>query len=337
VLSGLAGTVASSYFGWLPAPLDAVALGFYFSLGLFWLATGILYMLGRNLAVAATTLIGLGVVALLYRAFRIDLLAAQLCGIFAAAGFAFAISLLFLNRNLNDKNEVVRRQSAGHVLYFLWPYFAYGCLYYVFLFCDRVLAWTARTESALLPLQFRGDYESALDVALFAFILQVGWVQSAARGFYRDLQVAQNLFEIDQVRCFNQRLRVVYWKKALAFMPLATVSSVVVYKIAMISGFLAGPTAPRVAIWALLGYTFLVFGLWNVALLFSLSRPLLVLKSIVIACFTDIVSGYLFSRAGSYHHAIIGFTAAALIFAALSSYHLVRTFRRLDYYYFASL
>ncbi|MDQ6707110.1 MAG: exopolysaccharide Pel transporter PelG, partial [Acidobacteriota bacterium] len=191
LLFGLLGVAVTAYFNWFPSRLAWLAAAFYSSLTLLWLSMGILYMLEKNMLVAAAALMGIANVALLHRAFGLDLLLSQMISIVLAAGFGIAVAMLTLKRWSRDRPGEVVREPAGRTIYYLWPYFAYGCLYFLFLFGDRLLAWTARTEVSGQLFQFRGSYEAAQDVALFAFIFQVGWVHSATVRFFKRLKACQ--------------------------------------------------------------------------------------------------------------------------------------------------
>ena len=336
VLLGVAGIAVNAYFDWLPSPLDALAVAFYMSLSLFWLATGILYMLDQNLLVAAATAVGIGSVCLLHLLFQMDLLAAQALGICAAAVFAFSMAAALLRRKSRGDTGRARRPSFRRTFYFVAPYFGYGCLYYLFLFADRLLAWTAHTGNSPPGVQFRGDYETGLVVGLLAFIVLVGWVHSAVVCFYSRLKSAQKNFTIFRLAEFNSLLTGYYYKKAASFLPLAAAESAAVYGVAYLLGLFADPVIHRAAIWSLAGFPFLVWGLWNVSLLFALSRPLPALAAIGCAFLADAGAGYALSRIGPYYFAVIGFTLGAVVFAGVSGYHTAKTFRRLDYYHFAS-
>ncbi len=324
------------YFDWIPQSLGLVAAAFHLSLSLFWLSTGMLYMLGRNLTVGATALAGIAGVFVLHRGLGLPLLAAQIVAILSATALAFRIAAHLLRRQAKGDPGHRARSPLGKRFYFAWPYFVYGSLYYVFLFADRLLTWTARTEGAAWPIQFRAGYESAQDLALFAFILQVGWVHAATVDFYHRLTAAQKNFTIAQLPEFNQELTDFYHRKLLSFVPLALMPSAIVYLVGRSYGFFDGLVNPKVALWSLAGFPFLVLSLWNVSLLFGLSRPLYVVWAIASACAADVGIGYLLSRMGSYEQAVAGFTVGAVCFAAVSSYCARKTLRRLDYYYFAS-
>lgn len=328
--------VHSAFFGALPYPLDWTATGFHLALGLFWLGTGVLYMLEKNLLVAASAVTGIAVVGVLHRLLQVGLVPSQLAGILVAAVFATAVSKRVLDQRARKDTGRVHRLMPLRMLYLTAPYIVYGFLYYLFLFADRLMAWSAQTGSASLPIVFRGDYELPLDIALFAFVLEVGWVHSSMLRFYDVLQSAQQDFEIHQARPFNAEMRRFYRRRLAMFLPMAAAMSLVVWIIAKLAGMLNGPITAPVVLLALAGYPFLVIGLWNVSLLFALSLPVAVLPAMAIGTLVDAGAGYLLSRLLSYEWAVAGFTLGAFAFAAISSAAVYRRFHNLDYYYFAS-
>jgi hypothetical protein len=328
--------IHSAFFGALPHPLDWTATGFHLTLGLFWLGTGVLYMLEKNLLVAASAVIGIVVVGVLYRLLHLGLVPSQLTGILIAATFASWMAKHLLRKRARFDTGRVHRLMPLRTLYLTAPYIVYGCLYYVFLFADRLLAWSAQTESSSLALQFRGDYELPLDIALFAFVVQVGWVHSSMLRFYDVLQSSQQNCEIDHVEQFNREMRRFYAGRILRFLPLALVMSAMIWGIAYFAGLLQGQITERVVLLALAGYPFLVIALWNVSLLFALSLPTAVLPAMLIGTVVNAGTGYLLSRLISYEWSVAGFTAGALAFAMISSATVYLRFRELDYYYFAS-
>lgn len=333
---GLAGLAVSVYLDWFPSGLCFVAALFYLSLSLLWMGTGVLYMLKRNLLVAAAVILGIATVVVLYRGLGMNLLAAQILSINLSAAIAFGASFIILRQQSGNETGVAVRVPPGKTLYYLWPYFLYGSLYYVFLFSDRLLAWTARTDVSGLLIQFRGSYEAAQDVALFAFIFQVGWVYFATVRFYDRLKDRQQQMAAAQSEEFNRVLTDYYWRMGVGFMPLAIVTTITVYVCALGFGFLSDPLHWRVMQWSFAGYALLVLSLRNVSLLFALSRPLCVLWAIACACAVNIGIGYLLSRFGTYDRAVIGFAIGAAVFASMSTWYSLQTLRRLDYYYVVS-
>jgi hypothetical protein len=336
LLLGVIGIAAGVYLELMPAKLCPVAAAFYFSLCLLWLSTGLLYMLQKSLMVALAVLLGIGLVVLLNGVFGVPLLAAQITAILIASVSGIIFAGYLLRQLAQGDPTSPRRESIGKILYYVTPYFAYGCLYYLFLFSDRLLAWTARTELSGMPIQFRGAYEAAQDMALFAFIIQVGWVHWATARFYKYLKTCQEELGMREFEEFNRRLRACYWKIGRQFVPICIGASIAGFLWAWFTGALNDALHIKVMIWSLVGYMFLVPSLRNVSLLFALSRPGYVLLATTCACGVNIVLGYLLSRFVGYEEAIAGFAFGALAFAGLSTVYSLRVLNRLDYHYLTS-
>jgi uncharacterized membrane protein len=334
--SALFGLAHNALFAGLPYPLLWTATAFHLALGVFWLATGVLYMLEQNLLVTVAALTGIAVVGLLHMLLGVGLIPSQLAGIVIAAVFAAAVSRWLLRKRAATEAGRVHRLIPWRTLYLTAPYILYGCLYYLFLFSDRVMAWSAQTSSASLPILFRGDYELPLDIALFAFVLEVGWVHSSMLRFYAVVGTSQRSCEIELVHKFNEAMRRFYIGRVVRFLPLAVAMSLFVWSIARASGLLEGSIAQRVLLPALAGYPFLVIALWNVSLLFALSQPKAVLPAIACGLIANSTVGYMLSRLVSYEWAVTGFAIGALTFAAVSSAAVLRRFRDLDYFNFAA-
>jgi hypothetical protein len=330
-------SVANSYFQWLPVDLFAWCATFSLCIGLYLLVSGVLYVLEAELFIAVGTLLGIGIVALLLSLTHLPLLLCQVSGITAATATCLFVARYRFKRLRGNALGDVRLPSLGRLLYMLWPYFVYGVLYYSFLFADRVIAWSARTQSASLPLQFRGEYETALDVCLFAFVLQVGWIHAGLVRFYRIVDSEQKRLYVNAREQFRRSMAAFYGRQILVFAVLFLGSTGAVGWAIHKSHALQAILLSRVALFALAGTPFLAIGLWNIALLFALSRPNLVIIATAWALAANICVGYLLSRLGSYDLAITGFDAGAFVLACISTWSCRRMLTNCDYHFFAAI
>jgi hypothetical protein len=219
--------------------------------------------------------------------------------------------------------------------YLVWPFFIYGILYYVLLFGDRLAAWTAETYAAPLAVQFRGDYETAINVGLFMFVVVAGWVHSATAAFYAVINRSLRKHLVSQTQEFRTDVFGFYKKYALTLAALGSGVGLVTFWGGRQVGLLRDQMTVELAAWSLAGYVLLLLGLWNVNLLFGLSSPLAAVRSAAIACLADLAVGYVCSRLGGYEYAVLGFFAGGAVFAGVSTVFLTRAFRELDYRYFA--
>ncbi|MBV8551439.1 MAG: hypothetical protein JOY54_09070 [Acidobacteriaceae bacterium] len=331
-----AGFAANLYFGWLPFTILSWCAAFHVGIGAYLLISGILYVLDGELLVALATALGTALVIVLHLVLRAPLLPSQITGIFAATGICIA-STAFRFRKLRRGSACLSQlPSPGRLVYMLWPYFIYGLLYYAYLFADRMIAWSAATETSSLPFQFRGDYETSLDMCLFAFIVQVGWVHIGLVRFYRIVTQKEMHFQITARRKMVDAIKSFYNQQIAVFGILFVISSVgVVFTVKQIHA-LEAMMLFRVVLLGLIGIPLLAVGLWNIALLFALSRPTYVLTSVAWALLSDICAGYVLSRLFSYDLAIVGFDIGSAALVCISGWFCRRLFNNFDYHYFAA-
>jgi hypothetical protein len=334
--SGVVLFALARFYTWLPSPFDGAAVAFHLSLGLLWLATGILHMLERNIWTATATAMGTLFVVAMHRVWEIELASAQILGILIAAGVAFS-ACFFLLRNGRQKHRGhPRPQSFAFDAYIAWPHFLFGTFYYVLVFADRLLAWTVPDIGAPSSLQFRGDYETALDLALIAFVLQVGNVRSSTATFFHNLISAQKQLGIGRRGALIRQMKNVYIARSMGFLGVAAVTSIALYTAVAHATILTNDHSYIALIWALFGFSCLVSALWNTSLLLRLAQSSDVLGALIPAILLNIVLGYALTRLGTYHDAAVGFATGALCYALLTTRSVLRRMQSIDYYYFAS-
>ena len=304
-------------------------------LGLLWLGCGGLYVISRAIWIAGSTLAGIAVVAILHLGLGVSLPSAQLAAVAVAAGISISATWHWFRCRWQGPLPTSSIAPLRE-LYLAAPYFAYGALYYLFLFADRLIAWTAHTNAAALPLQFRGDYETALDLAMAAFVLQMGWVNASLAGFHRTVAGVQRATPAGHYDRFNTALREFYWWRLARVAAFGFASSGLVYFLVARFDLLPFANMRAVLVIALAAYPIVVAGLWNTSLLFTLGHPLPVLTSVSLGAAASLVCGYLLTRTGSYDASVVGFLVGAFMFSSLSCLSILRLFGKLDSHYYAS-
>ncbi|MBI4889379.1 MAG: hypothetical protein HY821_02060 [Acidobacteria bacterium] len=334
--AAVAALLFNAQFGWLSGELAWLAASFCIAMGALWIGTGILYIVEAPLHVTAATVYGITVVFILHRALGMSLLESQILGVLTAALAAFLTGFLILRkRHTGDASRVYPRM-VRQTIFQTAPYLVYGSLYYLLLFADRIVAWTAQTGAAETPVVFRGDYELPHDIALLGFIIGVGWVHSACRSFYDRVGVLLRSCDLEKTQWFNNRMLEFHLRQIAIFLPVAYAVNAIIWFSAQSFGLLATPLTERVALIALAAFPLLTVGLWNVSLLFALSLPWAALPPAICAVLVNLSCGYTLSRIWSYDLAIFGFLAGSAVFCIASSVSVQRRFRRLDYYYLVS-
>ncbi len=331
----LGGLIANQLFAWMPAALAGVTAAFFVLLGMLWLACGGLYLVNRATWIGGVTVVGIVVVAALHRGLGWALPTSQLCGLAAATAIAIAGTLSWFRARVTalPSAELI---SPAHEFYQAGYYLLYGALYYLFLFVDRLNAWTAHTNASALPWQFRGDYETALDLAMAAFVLQTGWVHASLAAFHRAVELEQRALPAGQYGRFNAAMREFYLWRLAYVAAFGFASSGLVYFLISRYHLLPFANMTPVLVIALAAYPIVVAGLWNTSLLFTLGQPQPVVGAVSMGALVSLVCGYLLSRTGSYDAAAVGFLAGAFTFAALSCLPVLKAFHKLDSHYYSS-
>ena len=333
-ITACAGLTMNWFFGWLTTQVALMATAFLLGLGVFWLATGTLYMLERNVEVLMAVTLGLAVVTILHKWLGVQVVLAQIAGVVTAAMASLMLGAWLLSRPIGSGHNHMRSETFVRKVLSVGPYFLYGVLLYVFLFTDRIVAWTS--EAGPVRVVFRGDYEAAVNVALFAFVLQVGWVRVAGTAYRALIDHRLGACRATETGPFNLAVKQFYWQRLRLFALVSLASTLAVYAGSLWFGILKNSGIHQVALWALAACPLLVWSLWNANLLFGWSRPWAVLTAFGIACLVNLFVGYGLSRLFGYHLSAAGYTLGAAVLSVLSTISTHRTLDRCDYYNFAS-
>ena len=336
VIAGALGLAAASeYWQWLPLRVNLIAASFSIALGTFWLGGAALYVLRCGSATVLIHLAGICLVWTLHIALGTSLITSQLVSILACAAASVVSSLRRLGASASQTAAAPIPWNWAHELYLVWPYFVYGVLYYLLLFSDRLVSWTADTYATPLSVQFRGDYETALNVGLLLFVFLAGWAHCGTAVFYSRMTASLQRHTVRSVASFRSEFMRYYARQLVVVALLASGASILSYFGAQAAGLLAGDVAPFICAWSLAGFAMLAAGLWNVNLLFALSNPSGAVTCATLGCLANLIAGYLLSRLGGYEHSAQGFYLGTTIFAVSSGVFVIRAFQRLDYRYCA--
>ncbi len=334
--SGCAGWLVNEYFRWLPNSLSLVAIGFHVALGLLWLASGALYTLEGMVWISVATASGLAAAGLLRYGFEVSLYGSQFSGLAVAIGISATAAHQIFNQKAGRRFPKGERMPLARLVHTAAPYFLYGLLYYCFLFADRWIAWTGKTASETLPIFFRGDYEAGLDVALIAFVFGAGWVHASTHSFFSAMQRSLSGYNVVQTREFNRAMFRFYLTRLACFLPFAVLTCMVVYWAGVQVDVLSTAVMRKVCGIALVGFLFLVVGLWNASLFFAFSLPFHTLRAMVVGLCGDLVVSYVCSRMGHYSDAVYGFATGAFFFALLSTWLCCKELKKADHLQFAA-
>ncbi len=346
---GLTGFATNLVMGWFPLGLALVALAYYLLLGAYWLVLAVLYAMQRRLAIIASTTIGIAVIGILGALTPLPIYVAQWIGLTAAIGAAAVWGQRLLHRaagHVSGDLRLARLPRASIIAHAVAAYFVYGVLYYVFLFADRIIGWSADAATQPFVITFRTPYELGLDWALLALILTIAMLEYTINEFSATIIPVQERFDAEQIREHNGYFGRFYARQLAMLAALSVASGMIVFfgviALQRIAGlgdldvFVSDDVTRAVFPWAAIGYSLLVWGLMNGVFFFSLSRPAYALRPLAAGLAVGVLVGLLASRTGPYWWSVYGLAVGAAVFAALTTRHALRVLRRLDYYYYSA-
>ena len=229
-------------------------------------------------------------------------------------------------------------------LYRNFNYFLYGMFIFLFVFLDRIVAWSS-TLNRDIPyiISYEKDYEIGMDLAILIFFLLGGVMEYAIHSYIRHMDFHQLQTKYSEFHTFNRIMKSMYFKHLRLFALSAAAIAVLVYLIVTQPwGYSSGfdenlsPLSIKVCILGSIGYLFLSLGMLNVLYLYTLGRHRKPLVAIIIAFLINFFIGVILSRWVSYEYSVVGMLVGSLVFALLTTKKTYNFFRNLDYYYYAS-
>jgi len=306
------------------APLHTIKQRWFISIAIL-VATVVAVILEKqtNLHIYFTHWIGIGIAVILARVY-----------------------LFFFFKNKIDKYQIDCNVEVKTpvMLYQNYHYFFYGFLIYVFIFIDRILAWSADI-SGTIPyiVYFEKNYELGMDVAILVFLLLSGVLEYSLAAFSKFIDLGQKNTPYHIPQKYNTDLYKMYWQHVyLLLFSSAFIFSLIYLIINASWGYQAQfkevfeEVSVRVTIIGGIGYLFFTWGMLNTLYLFTLGQPKTPLRAIVLACLLNLIVGFACSRLISYEYSVVGLFFGALLFMLITLKENIRFFKNLDYYYYAA-
>lgn len=266
-------------------------------------------------------------------------------------GITFAIITAKVYLYYFFKNKIDKRQidcnmdvKTPVMLYQNYHYFFYGFFIYIFIFIDRILAWSADVSGTVPYLvYFEKNYELGMDMAILVFLMLSGVLEYSLAAFSKFIDIGQKNTSYDFPSQYNGGLYKMYWQHiGLLFISAVLIFILIYFIITSSWGYEAQfnevfeKTSLRVCMIGGMGYFFLAWGMLNSLYLFTLGQPVASLRAIVFACIVNVITGFLLSRFISYEYSVGGLFLGSLTFMLLSLKANISFFKNLDYYYYAA-
>ena len=329
--------VLSLWFGFyrslFPDNYLVMGAGYYLILSSLWMLLSMLSLL--SVWGTPLTLIGLTVLYWLFRLFAgMAALEAQMVAIFVVLILlSIAIFLLFGKRQKDDSDGIdVRLPDLSATVYLLAPFFAYGVVYFCFIFADRLVAGWAVDAASGLIFAIDSAYQKGMDLALLNFLLAVPLSEYLAYKLVNYWYKQAKLVSYENMAKLSRELKRRYW----LFVAIALLF------FALLASFTVGFPSPQP--WAVenivlswlgcLGYLLLVLGLLNAVILFSLNLATKAIASLFPGLIVNLIVGYVAANAIAPDWAILGLILGSVVFLVISQRKVIQAIANPDYAYY---
>lgn len=328
-------------------PYKFVLISFMYELliGVLLLALAPLSTIRKRWVISISIVVGTCVSLALHFKTALHIYIIHWIGILTAISIALGYLSYFLNTTLKYKEGLTNAYPKITLsIYRNFNYFFYGTLTFIFIFTDRILAWSS-TLNRNIPyaIYYEKDYEIGMDLAIVVFFLLTGVLEYSIAAFNRSINYKIREVAYNSNTKFNTALLRSYKRHVYLFAVTTVIIAVLLYAfITQPWGYEAAFNKPisnislKVVIIGALGYLFLTFGMFNVLHLYTLNQHKKPLNNIIIACLTNIIIGLLLSRIVAYEYSAIGMCVGALVFMILTTKHTLSFFKNLDYYNYAA-
>lgn len=316
-----------------------------FSIGILLLISAVFHPLKQRWMITIAFVIATGLALCLKLFTTMDVYFTHWIGIWMAIILMVIYLNYFFNKKVKATRNVSRATSKSAVMiYRNYRYFFYGQLFFVFIFIDRVLAWSTSADG-LLPyaVYYEKNYEIGMDIAILIFFLLVGVLEFSIASFSTLSDLLQKQISYNQPQIFNRKLLKTYWEHVQILLITGVVMIVLLYTVIWVwFGYerafneALSAISIKVSILGGLGYIMLAWGMLNSLYLFTLNKPTKPLKAIMVASVVNLVVGLFMSRLVSYEYSVVGMLIGSITFMLLTLRSVTQFFKNLDYYYYAA-
>ncbi len=338
----------NALFNLFPYNMLLITILYYFILNTIWLSVTVMYILRKEILFSGLIVVGIFIVYVLFVGFHINMIVSQLISLLFVSFLGIGLSLYFFKKAeaKAEKGIEPKLPKMSVTIYNTMPYFLYGILYFLFLFIDRIVAWSVDNAFHSYFIWFRGDYELGLDFSLLVLIIPMGINEVVLSRFMNNIQLSQKSYLGQDIHNMNAVYIRQYFVRVIIIFAVSVASAAGLYYAlsvfmdifnpAMGSIIYENPVTHFVFLLSLIAYVFLAIALMNAVTLFSLSQPHKVVRSITPAVMTNLVTGFVLSRWFGYEYAVVGLVVGSVVFVILSSIQVYSVLRKLDYYMYAA-
>ncbi len=312
----LLGVLLGIYFGLFPAGYLVLAAINYLTLSLLWMLCAILSVEGIGWSIPIVfflTALTVAAINLLLNPGTILILV--LCPLVGVLGASLCVALGFRGQQTQPNKKASARPRFSVTLTSLLPFYAYGTLYFSFLFADRLAAGCAIPWTSGLSFGIDPAYKKGMDLVLLAFLITAALVEYLSDSFLRFWSdLATNLPQ-DEGGYFAARLRCRY---------RTMMATIVVFflGVALMAWFFfsgsygsSSRTLLETVVLGGLGYLLLAIALFENIILAGMNAIPRALRAISLGLAANVLAGYCLSHLCGVQFAAAGlFLGSAVLF-----------------------
>lgn len=319
-------------------------------IGIWLLASAILYAIQKHSVILASVLLGTAIVIYVMNNSMIGIYNAHWLGLTITNISLVIYAFVYFRIQINSSDTQASEQRLPRLevkYYNNYSYFLYGTLYFLFLFIDRILAWSTGHGATIYIIWFNTPYELGMDWGLISLVLIVASIEYSINSFAKMLFPSQEKTKFSHLKNFIEFFKQFYIRQVFLLFVVGIVSialnyyavgSLEVYKnqFREIRNFFQSPITTKIFWWASISYLILAFGMLHALFFFTLGQPRKILHAMVAAVIVNFIVGFLCSRMISYEYAVLGLAAGALTFSSLTGYNMWKYLKNLDYIFYSS-
>lgn len=333
------------FFHIYPYEILFVVFAYAFFIGLLLLVLAPLHTIKQRWVITFSIFIGTAVAIYLKETTTLLIFSTHWIGIAVTVIIAKLFLIIYFHNLIKNKKSISGNKIKVPVLlYHNYQYFFYGIFIYIFIFIDRIMAWSSGINGNLpFIVYFEKNYELGMDLAILVFLLLAGVLEYSIASFTRFIDIGQKITDHKTPEVFNNQLRKMYWQQVLLLFATSALAFVFIYYIINAPWGFQGQfketlvrLSIKVSVIGGIGYVLLAWGMLNSLYLFTLGQTLKPLKAIIYACIINISLGFVLSRFFAYEYSVLGMLCGAGIFTALTLKANINYFKSLDYYYYAA-
>lgn len=314
------------------------------------LSSGILYAVELKLPIALSITFGTFWVFIAMQLLHLGIYLSHWTGMGLSITINLLSSYVYFQKKMKKmpgEYAIAKIPRPEIIFYHSYRYFIYGAVFFLFLFVDRILAWSNGFPRPPYIIWFNTPYELGMDWALIPLLTTMALLDYSVHRFSRELIPRQKMVIFENYREFNKYFKNFYKRQLIYIIIIGVLSIVGVYYLVMAlkplaeqypnaAIFYASPITHKVFWLGSFGYIVLCIGLLNSLFFFTLYRPAFAMNAMIVGIMGNIFVGFLCSRLISYEYGVVGLIFGASIFAILTSIWARKVFQNLDYYYFAA-